>query len=372
MLLAARGPSLAAARGGRSAMSSAPEAKPAAGEGEPKPEAAKKLDARARLQAAVNKAKNKLNTAQTEKEDKRAKLAEAVKKLKGKLTTATEPSAAPPKDGDGAGGGKKSDEVDPEAMAAYQEAMKKLEEPVDMESPVQQAYLSLVALGQIAEESCTFATSAATFVASSGTFDVNETSQMSVAAQQASDRARSACETLVAYTKEFEGLKEAKEWVQSLVMKVQKDAEQCEQAAQSCHHLSSAISKNKKSTTSPVPCRWFLQGKCRQGMACTFLHDLSVLTPRPLTKKTTKLCRFFETREGCIRGPSCPHAHGDKELERIKELVAKMKKRKMYKLHEAETPWVEDEYSDQVMAATKPALMPLPFLPSTWGGSEGT
>merc|ERR1712093_734866 len=86
-------------------------------------------------------------------------------------------------------------------VAPQFEPQPEIEEQVDLESPAQQAYLSLVALGQIAEESCTFASSAATFVASAGTYDPNETSQMSVAAQQACDRAKSASETLQTYTR---------------------------------------------------------------------------------------------------------------------------------------------------------------------------
>jgi hypothetical protein len=353
----------------------------AAAEGDAKDaQLAKKEAARQKLQAAAKKAKDKLTTAVGEKEDKRAKLAEAVKKAKSKLSSTGAEGVAAPEAYVPVPGGEASvlgDGTDAAgAAAAYQyqlqlaagevplqaPPMPDVEEQVDMESPAQQAYLSLVALGQIAEESCTFASSAATFVASAGTFDPNETSQMSVAAQQACDRSKSASETLQTYTRDFRGLREAQDWIHALVMKVQKDAETCEQAAQSCHHLSNAITKNKKQSVSPVPCRWFLQGKCHKGMQCTFLHDLSVLEPRPLTKKTTFLCRFFDTKDGCIRGPSCPHAHGEKELDRIKELVARMKKRKMYKLHETDEPWVEDEYSDSVKAAAKPALMPLPFL----------
>lgn len=268
--------------------------------------------ARQKLQAAAKKAKEKLSTAVGDKEDKRAKLAEAVKKARSKLSsTGAEDSGAAPVAVISSDTGVSGDATDADAAAAayhYQlqlavgemapEAPAPREEQVDMESPAQQAYLSLVALGQIAEESCTFATSAATFVASAGTQDPNETSQMSIAAQQACDRAKSASETLQAYTRDFRGLREAQDWIHALVMKVQKDAETCEQAAQSCHHLSNAITKNKKTTSSPVPCRWFLQGKCHKGMNCTFLHDLSVLEPRPLTKKSASLCLFFDSRDG--------------------------------------------------------------------------
>eukprot|EP00928_Gymnodinium_smaydae_P028803 TRINITY_DN2186_c0_g1_i5.p1 TRINITY_DN2186_c0_g1~~TRINITY_DN2186_c0_g1_i5.p1 ORF type:complete len:207 (-),score=48.63 TRINITY_DN2186_c0_g1_i5:295-915(-) len=166
---------------------------------------------------------------------------------------------------------------------------------------------------------------------------------MSAAAQQASGRAKHALDTLQAFLLTYEGHPATVEWIQQLKEKVLKDSDTADQAAQSCHQLASAIVKSQKSSTSTVPCKWFLTGQCRKGLACTFSHDLSALQPRPLTKKTTMMCQFF-MRGQCIRGPSCPHAHGEEELAKIKVLVARMKKRKMYKLHEEEEPWIEDEW----------------------------
>ena len=70
-------------------------------------------------------------------------------------------------------------------------------------------------------------------------------------------------------------------------------------------------------TRSRVPCRFFSQGFCSRGSACTFAHDavLGAVTAAEVTqvvsaqRAPTVLCRHF-ARGDCSRGNTCTFAHG--------------------------------------------------------------
>lgn len=209
-------------------------------------------------------------------------------------------------------------------------------------TPEQQAYLSLCALANIAEEACAFASRAATFVASAGPADIDKTSQMSAAAQQAADSARNASDTIKAYIKQNPPDESTGGFVLQLQTKVQKDAENGSQAAQSANSLATAIIKTQRPVVHTVPCKYFLGGECRKGAACSFMHDLSALQPRPLTKKRAEICKFFMEGE-CLCGTSCSRCHGTEELDKVTEIVNRIKKRKMFRLHEAPEAWIDDD-----------------------------
>merc|ERR1711920_238084 len=71
------------------------------------------------------------------------------------------------------------------------------------------------------------------------------------------------------------------------------------------------------------------------------MHDLSALQPRPLTKKRAEICKFFMEGE-CLCGTSCARCHGEEELAKVTEIVNRIKKRKMFRLHEAPEAWIDD------------------------------
>ena len=59
--------------------------------------------------------------------------------------------------------------------------------------------------------------------------------------------------------------------------------------------------KNDPSKFKRVVCTHWLQGNCKKGESCTFLHeDIENLKP---------LCRFFKETGACSRGGKCPFRH---------------------------------------------------------------
>lgn len=55
-----------------------------------------------------------------------------------------------------------------------------------------------------------------------------------------------------------------------------------------------------------IPCRFFAEGRCRNGTACQFLHG----SPMSVGNKKSELCKFYAQGK-CTRGFACTYAHDD-------------------------------------------------------------
>lgn len=76
----------------------------------------------------------------------------------------------------------------------------------------------------------------------------------------------------------------------------------------------------------PVPCRFFILGRCKNVTDCIFSHDAQLiaasqgtgevpqLTEKQAAAYKMSLCRYFMTGLGCARGRMCIYAHGPEEL----------------------------------------------------------
>lgn len=65
-----------------------------------------------------------------------------------------------------------------------------------------------------------------------------------------------------------------------------------------------------------VPCRFFAEGRCKNGDNCEFSHDSEMYRPKTLDEKNPSLCNFYDQGK-CSRGAACPFAHGNEELAAI-------------------------------------------------------
>ncbi|KAG1096416.1 hypothetical protein G6F42_018371 [Rhizopus arrhizus] len=70
--------------------------------------------------------------------------------------------------------------------------------------------------------------------------------------------------------------------------------------------------KTKKEFVPLVTCRFFANGHCSNGDACTFKHDKDAVTAQPNPKKKI-VCEFFKTGS-CCKFDACPFSH-DLKLE---------------------------------------------------------
>eukprot|EP00405_Crypthecodinium_cohnii_P008972 CAMPEP_0206425834 /NCGR_PEP_ID=MMETSP0324_2-20121206/4024_1 /ASSEMBLY_ACC=CAM_ASM_000836 /TAXON_ID=2866 /ORGANISM="Crypthecodinium cohnii, Strain Seligo" /LENGTH=364 /DNA_ID=CAMNT_0053890685 /DNA_START=395 /DNA_END=1489 /DNA_ORIENTATION=- len=62
-------------------------------------------------------------------------------------------------------------------------------------------------------------------------------------------------------------------------------------------------------------CKFYLNGRCKNGAACTFAHDEAELLPLPNFFKT-QMCSTFMATGRCGRAPNCSFAHSSEELRR--------------------------------------------------------
>jgi len=62
-------------------------------------------------------------------------------------------------------------------------------------------------------------------------------------------------------------------------------------------------------------CKFYVKGRCRRGLACTFAHSQAELQPLPDYFKS-RLCQSFATYGTCSSGDECKFAHGAQELRR--------------------------------------------------------
>lgn len=123
-------------------------------------------------------------------------------------------------------------------------------------------------------------------------------------------------------------------WFIGMKQIIQQSSEVAQSAAKTCRGVftgtpaqasaaaeaGSAVSA-EKSWVSPIPCKWFFQGQCRNGEWCKYSH---VIEPRPLERKTPVECNYFQKGQ-CTRGAGCPFAHGEEEMMEIKKVVEKMR-----------------------------------------------
>ncbi|KAI8646259.1 hypothetical protein BD408DRAFT_337220, partial [Parasitella parasitica] len=73
--------------------------------------------------------------------------------------------------------------------------------------------------------------------------------------------------------------------------------------------------KTKKPFVPLVTCRFFANGYCKDGDACTFKHDMADVVARPNPKKNI-VCEFFKTGS-CCKFDACDYSH-DLKLEPCK------------------------------------------------------
>jgi hypothetical protein len=61
------------------------------------------------------------------------------------------------------------------------------------------------------------------------------------------------------------------------------------------------------SSSNPLPCSFFAEGRCKAGSSCRFAHVTGVAKPASVQQP----CRFFE-QGYCKSGKMCPFLHEDK------------------------------------------------------------
>mmetsp|Transcript_84500 Transcript_84500/g.234299 ORF Transcript_84500/g.234299 Transcript_84500/m.234299 type:complete len:387 (-) Transcript_84500:378-1538(-) len=63
-------------------------------------------------------------------------------------------------------------------------------------------------------------------------------------------------------------------------------------------------------------CRFYQEGTCMRGDACSFAHGVRLLVPKPDLYKT-QFCKAFKRKGTCPRGIDCQFAHSWGELRRV-------------------------------------------------------
>lgn len=101
----------------------------------------------------------------------------------------------------------------------------------------------------------------------------------------------------------------------SLVLPLKKSSTAVASACQQAAPVLPSAEKpdGKQGTRKGKPCRYFLDGTCRFGQACTFLHDNEQVQATGGTYKT-RLCIMWEKDKTCTFGSKCHFAHGQEEL----------------------------------------------------------
>ncbi|RCH95781.1 WD repeat-containing protein 5, partial [Rhizopus stolonifer] len=66
--------------------------------------------------------------------------------------------------------------------------------------------------------------------------------------------------------------------------------------------------KQPKTFVPKVPCKFYMQGLCKEADKCTFKHDPSTVVAPPIPKKSKIVCQFFKTGS-CSKFEDCEFSH---------------------------------------------------------------